>query len=171
RKAGPILTRRAVHDDGNVSFSDAAQHALQAGRHALGKRAIEHGHGLEHAFRRGGPLGGVATERAYVELVFPGERSRRSASPFRRFFAAFVGAPQIADRADAERIQRAMVAIGDVAEHAGTEHPVPFHDPPVVRAIAADVSKVAAALEGEGSLGSWARRWDLGHELGAWVRT
>ena len=67
--------------------------------------------------------------------------------PRARLALALLGAAQIADRAHVEAVQRVVIAVGEVAQHAGAIDPAPAHRATGLRRIAADVAKVTAAVQ------------------------
>ena len=121
------------------------------GRHPFGKRAIQIDHRVEHA--RGGVRAArcECANRRRVAAVVPvqmrGPLLIRAVRPRARLAFTLLGAPQIADRANVEAVQRAVIAIGEVAQHAGAIDASPAHRAAALRRIAADVAKVTAAVQ------------------------
>jgi hypothetical protein len=138
-----------MHDHGNGAIRDAIEHAANSRPHPFRQRAIQIDHRIEHARGRSRTARCERADHRRVDAVVPMQMRGAicACRPCARLAFAFLGAAQIADRADLEAVQRAVILIFEIAQHAGAIDAPPTYGAATLGGIAADVAKVTAVVQ------------------------
>jgi hypothetical protein len=152
RNPGAILAGRAVNDQRHIAFGNGVEQAANACAHPGWQCAIQRDHRVEHSFGSSRIVRADAANRRCHDAVVPGQGIDICMGPARRLAFALFGAPQIANRAHLQIGQRRVIVVGEIGEHTGAIHLAPAGAGALLRAIAADVAKVTAALKQENAV-------------------